>query len=71
MIAYSQSIISLVFLFRSYFKVPKNIRLNAVHYFVIKLPNKKNLQQVISNNSSDIEVKHFIKLYKDYTKEQQ
>ena len=59
--------ISLVFISKSYFKVPKMIRINATHYFII--PNKKELQQIAFNHSSDIEVKNLMKLYKDYTKE--
>ena len=38
-------IISLVFISQSYFKLPKTLRLNATHYFIIKIPNKKELQQ--------------------------
>ena len=37
--------ISLVFILQSYFKVPKTIRLNATHYFIMKIPNKRELQQ--------------------------
>ena len=33
--------ISLVFITKSYFTVPKNIRLNSTHYFVIKIPSKR------------------------------
>ena len=33
--------ISLVFITKSYFTVPKNIRLNSTHYFVMKIPNKR------------------------------
>ena len=33
--------ISLVFITQSYFAVPKNIRLNSTHYFVMKIPNKR------------------------------
>ena len=47
--------------------MPKTIRLNATHYFVMKIPNKRELQQIVSNHSSDIEFKGFMKLYKDYT----
>ena len=36
--------ISLVFISQSYFKLPKTIRLNATHYFIMKIPNKKELQ---------------------------
>ena len=57
--------ISLVFISQSYFKVPKTIRLNATHYFIIKIPNKKEVQQIASNHSSDIDFKDFMKLYKE------
>ena len=61
--------ISLVFILQSYFKVPKTIRLNATHYFIMKIPNKRELQQIASNHSSDIDFKDFMKLYKECTKE--
>ena len=35
----------------------------------MKIPNKREIQQIASNHSSDIEFKDFVKLYKDYTKE--
>ena len=44
-------------------------RLNVTHTFVMKLSNKRELQQIVSNCSSDIEIKAFMKVYKDYTKE--
>ena len=47
----------------------KVIRLNATHYFIMKIPNKRELQQIESNHSYDIDFKHFMKLYKEYTKE--
>ena len=58
-----------VFISQYYFKVPKTIRLNATHYFIMKFPNKRELEQIASNHSSDIDFKDFMKLYKDYTKE--
>ena len=61
--------ISFVFISRSYFNVPKTIRLNATHYFILKILNKRELQQIASDHLSDIEFKDFIKLCKDYTKE--
>ena len=61
--------ISLVFISQSYFKVPKTTRLNVTHYFLMKIPDKRELQQIASNHSSDIDFKDFIKLYKDYIKE--
>ena len=62
-------IISLDFFLQSYFKVPKTIRLNMTHYFIMKIPNKIELQQIASNNSSDIDFEDFMKLYKEYAKE--
>ena len=35
--------ISLDFITQSYFTVPKNIRLNSTHYFIMKIPNKQEL----------------------------
>ena len=35
-----------VFISQSYFKVPKNIRLNVTHYFIMKIPNKREFQQI-------------------------
>ena len=61
--------ISLVFISQSSFKLPKTIRLNATHYFIMKISNKKELQQIAYNHSSDIDFKDFMKLYQDYTKE--
>ena len=46
--------ISLVFITQSYFKVPKDARLNPTHFFIMKIPNKRELQQITLNHSSDI-----------------
>ena len=61
--------ISIVFITQSYFKVPKDVRLNFTHFFIVKIPNKGELQQIALNHSSDIDFKDFIKIYKKYTKE--
>ena len=53
--------ISLAFISQSYFKVPKTIKLNATH-FIMKIPNERELQQIASNHSSDIDFKDFMKL---------
>ena len=36
--------ISIVFITKSYFKVPKDVRFNSTHFFIMKIPNKKELQ---------------------------
>ena len=61
--------ISLLFILQSFSKMPKTIRPNATHYFIMKIPDKRELQQIASNHASDIKFKDFMKLYKDYTKE--
>ena len=47
----------------------KNIRLNATHYFIMKISNKRELQEISSNHSSDLDFKEFMKPYKECTKE--
>ena len=42
--------ILLVFVTQSYFKVPKDIKLNSTHYFIIKILNKRELQQIAINH---------------------
>ena len=59
--------ISLVFITQSYFKVPKDVRLNTSHFFIMKIPNKRELQQIALNHSSDIDYKDFINVYKKCT----
>ena len=61
--------ISLVFITQSYFKVPKNVRLNTTHFFIAKIPNKRELQQIALNHSSGVSTKDFIKIHKKYTTE--
>ena len=59
--------ISLAFITQSYFAVPKDIRLNATHYFIVKGPNKQKLKQIASQNLSDIGFEDFMNLYKKRT----
>ena len=60
--------ISIVFITQSYFKVPKDVRLNSTHFFIMKILNKRDLQQIALNHSSDIDFKDFMKIYKECTK---
>ena len=59
--------ISLVFITQSYFAVSKNIRLNSKHYFIMKIPNKQQLQEIAFNHSADIDFRDFMNLYKKCT----
>ena len=56
--------ISLVFITQSYLKVPKDVRLNTTHFFITTVPNKRELQQIALNYSSDISSKDFVKIHK-------
>ena len=61
--------ISIVFITQSYFKVPKDVKLNSTHFFMMKIPDKRDLQQIALNHSSDIDFKDFRKIYKKCTAE--
>ena len=61
--------ISLVFITQSYFSVPKDVRLNSTHYFVMKINNKTELQNIAINHSADIDHKDFMKICRECTKE--
>ena len=52
---------------QSYFVALKNIRLNSTLYFILKIPNKQELQQISSNTSSDIDFKEFLSIYRKRT----
>ena len=59
--------ISLVFITQSHFKVPKDVRNNSTHFFIMKIPNKKELQQIAINHSFDINTEDFIEIYRKCT----
>ena len=59
--------ISLVCITQSYFKVPKDVRLNTTHFFIMKILNKRELQQTALNHSSDINAKDFTNICKKCT----
>ena len=59
--------ISLVFVIQSYSAVPKNIKLSSTLYFVMKFPNKRELQKIEFNHSSNIDFHNFMNLYKKCT----
>lgn len=61
---------SLVFMTQSYFALVKNIRLNFPCYFIMEIPNKKELLQTASNYSSGIRFKDLMSVYKNCTAKQ-
>ena len=61
--------VSLVFIFQSYFSVPKVVRLNSRHYLIMKINNRRELQNIAVNHSADFYYKDFVKIYRECTKE--
>ena len=61
--------ISLVFITQSYFSVPKDVRLNSTYYLIMKINNKRELQNIAINRSVDIDFKGFMKIYRECTRE--
>ena len=61
--------ISLVFITQCYFSVQKDVRLNSTHYLIMKINNRKELQNIAINHSADIDYKDFMKIYRECTKE--
>ena len=61
--------ISLVFITQPYFSVPKYVRLNSTHYLIMKINNRKELQNIAINHSANIDYKDFMKVYRECTKE--
>ena len=61
--------IYLVFITQSYFKAPKDGRLNSYHFFITKTLNKRELQQTAINHSPDIKTEDFINIYRKCTAE--
>ena len=55
--------ISVVFITQSYFQVPKDVKHNIAHFFIMKILNEKELHQILLTNFSDINFKHFISAY--------
>ena len=49
--------------------MPKDVRLNSTHFFILKVTNKRELQQIALNYSSDTDYKDFMKIYKKCTAE--
>ena len=58
---------SLVFITQSYFSVPKDVRLNLAHYLIMKINNKRELQNIAINHSADIDYNDFVKIYRECT----
>ena len=61
--------ISIVFKTQSYFRTPKDGRLNSTHYILMKMGNKKELKSIAEENSGHLDFKDFLKVYNYCTKD--
>ena len=50
------------------FSVPKDVRLNSMHYSIMKINNRKELQNIAITHSADIDSNDFAKIYRESTK---
>ena len=56
---------SFVFIMQFCFSVPKDVRLNSTHYLIMKINNRKELQNIAINHAADIDHKYFMKIYSE------
>ena len=61
--------ISIAFITQSYFRNPKDARLNSTHYILMKIGNKKELKSIAEENSGHLDFKDFLKIYNYCTRE--
>ena len=54
-----------MFITQSYLSVPKDVRLNSTHYLIMKISNRKELQNVAINHSADIDYNDFVRIYRE------
>ena len=60
--------ISLAFITQSYFLVPKYVRLNSTHFLIMKITNQRELQNIATNRSADIDYNDFVNIYRECTR---
>ena len=61
--------ISFAFITQSYFSVPKDVRLNSIHYLIMKINNRIELKNIANDHSADIDHQDFKAIYRECTKE--
>ena len=61
--------ISIAFITQSYFRTPKDARLNSTHNILMKIGNKKELKRIDEENSGHLDFKKFLKIYNYCTRD--
>ena len=60
--------ISFVFITQSYCSAPKDVRLNSTHYLILKINNRKELQNIAINHSANNYYNDFVRIYRECTR---
>ena len=55
--------ILVAFIAQSYFFVPKDVRFNSTHYLIMKINNKRELENIARSHSADVDYEDFVKIY--------
>ena len=58
-----------MFITQTYFSVPKDVRLYSTHYLIMKISNRRELQNITTNHSEDIDYNDFKKICRECIKE--
>ena len=61
--------VSIVFITQSYFRTPKDVRLNTTHYILMKIGSKRELKYIAEEKLGYLDYKDFLKIYNYCTKE--
>ena len=64
-IRYKKVNVSLVFITQSHTSVPKDVRLNSTQYLIMKISNRKELQNIAIIILADIDYKNFVRIYRE------
>ena len=59
--------LSVIFITQSYFRTPKDIRINCTHYFLMGIPNKAELQKISYAHAPELDFRAFKELYRKNT----
>ena len=60
--------ISLVFIIQSYVSVSKDVRLNSIHYLIMKISNRNELQSIEINHYADVDYNDVVRICRECIK---
>ena len=54
-----------MFITQSYFSLPKDMRLSSIHFLIMKMSKRKELQNVAINHSEEIDYNDIVNIYRE------